>query len=113
MGTPDCIYPRLNAIYCHDGALELTFHGKRLRVKSKMIAKAQRGETPPGGWRVRVGLYSAQSYSFDEVLREIVTRLLANGLKVPINIADFVIDQSSTKEYLDHPVSRLKAELRA
>jgi hypothetical protein len=81
----------------------------------------EEGDMPIIAWRgdgaamvvgtFRLGPADALSYAFDHVMREIVSKLIANKLKVPINIVDLIIDQSSTKEYLDHPVSRLKAEL--
>jgi hypothetical protein len=113
VATPDCIFPRPNAIYCHDGALDTVILGRRFKTKSRMIIKATRSETPPGGWRVTVGPCSARSYSFDIVMREIVTKLTASNLKVPTNLVDLIIDQSTYKTYLDHPVTRLKSELGA
>src|SRR4029077_10091366 len=109
----DCIFPRANGIFCHDGALDTVILGQRFQTESRMIIKPTKIETPPGGWRVRVGPCSAQSYSFDVLMRDIVTKLTASNLKVPATPADLIIDQSTYKAYLDHPVTRLKAELGA
>ena len=113
VGTPDCIFPRANGIFCHDGALDTVILGRRFKTESRMIIKPTKSETPPGGWRVKVGPCDARSYSFDVLMREIVTKLTANKLKVPANIVDLIIDQSTQRIYLDHPVTRLKAELGA
>jgi hypothetical protein len=109
----DCIFPRKNGIFCHDGALDTVILGQRFQTESRMIIKPTKIETPPGGWRVKVGPCSAQSYSFDVLMRDIVTKLTASNLKVPANLVDLIIDQSTYKAYLDHPVTRLKAELGA
>ena len=91
--SPDCIYPRENARYCFDGALDLNLFGRFLHTEPvDLRPKATTNETPPGGWRVKVDGASARGYSFDMVVREIRLKLRD---KVPDNLLEMVIEQSS------------------
>jgi hypothetical protein len=91
--SPDCLYRRHNVLHCHDGALDLNLYGRTLHVKPvDLRPRATRNETPPGGWRVRIGKHSAVSYSFDQVIADIRMKL---GDGVPENLWDLIVEQSS------------------
>jgi hypothetical protein len=93
---PDCIYRRLNAIYCYDGRLEFDFRRKKFSTPPmKMVQRAQLGETPPGGWRISINGHTARSYVFQLVLNEITTKLDESGQSVPENLNELIITQSS------------------
>jgi hypothetical protein len=112
LSSPDCIYPRENAIHCHNGELNFTVCGQHFASKNRMFVRAHRNETPPGGWKVEVGEYQANSYAFDLVTIEITRKLSAGGREVPMNLHELIIEQNSTAHH-DHPVARLKARLRS
>ena len=109
--TPDCIYPRENAIHCHDGALDFTALGQHFTSPSRLLVKAHLNETPPGGWSITVGEHRANSYAYNLTLDEISAKLRRAGMEVPANLKDVMIEQNSTT-YADHPVGRLKAALQ-
>ena len=106
LSTPDCIYPRSNATYCHDGALDFSFGGQRFQSKSRLLLRAHPNETPPKGWKVTIGEHSANSYAFALVVQEITAKLKRHGARVPKNLADLIIEQNSTGVQ-DHPVTQL------
>ena len=81
--SPDCIYPRVNAIHCHNGALDLTFHGEHFTSTDKLFARAHFNETPPGGWQAKINGYQVSSYSFDHVLTGITSKLQTAGMEIP------------------------------
>ena len=110
LSCPDCIYPRANAIHCHNGALDLTFHGRHFASKDQLFIRAHLGETPPGGWQVKIGGQEANSYAFDFALAKITAKLHVAGMEVPENLKELIIEQNSI-QHLDHPVTRLKARL--
>jgi hypothetical protein len=112
LSTPDCIFPRLNTVHCHDGALDFSFFGRRFRTKNRLFVRAHLNETPPGGWVVQIGDYKVNSYAFDIVFYEISDKLRQAGMEVPANLKEMIIEQNST-EHLDHPVARLKTQLHA
>ena len=90
---PDCIYKRPDASYCYDGQLDLNLFGRWLNTKPvDLRPRATMNETPPGGWRVEIDGFTARSYSFDMVIREIKTKLID---KVPANLLEMIIEQSS------------------
>lgn len=104
--SPDCIYPRENAIHCHNGELNFTACGQHFASKDRMYVRAHRNETPPGGWKVEIGEHRANSYALDLLVSEITRKLP----EVPANLLELIIEQNSTT-HLDHPVARLKADL--
>ncbi len=106
--SPDCIYPRPNAVHCHDGALDLKFHGKRFTSKSKFLIRAHLNETPPNGWCVSIDGHSASSYAFDLTVQQISLKLQQHGIRVPTDLREIIIEQNSTG-FQDHPVTRLIA----
>jgi hypothetical protein len=106
---PDCIFPRGNAIYCHDGALDFTFNHKAFKSKSGFLIRAHPNETPAGGWSVTVGEHSANTYGFELLIQEIGEKLRIHGEEVPKNLRSLIIEQNSTG-FQDHPVTRLLAK---
>jgi hypothetical protein len=106
LSTPDCIYRRPNATFCHDGALDFSFGGQRFQSKSRFLLRAHPNETPPTGWKVTIGEHSANSYAFALVVQEITAKLKKHGARVPKNLHDLIIEQSSTGVQ-DHPVTHL------
>lgn len=108
LSSPDCIYPRENAIHCHNGELDFTACGRHFTSKNRMFVRAHRNETPPGGWQVTIGEHRANSYALDPLVAEITRKLP----EVPANLLELIIEQNSTA-HLDHPVARLKASLRS
>jgi hypothetical protein len=105
---PDCVFPRENAIYCHDGALDFTFNGKAFKSKSGFLVRAHLNETPANGWSVTIGEHTASSYSFNLVVDYITTKLKSAGVEVPKDLKQLIIEQNSTG-FQDHPVTRLLA----
>ena len=96
LDSPDCIYRRGNAVHCHDGGLNVEILGHKFSSPPfKMMSRAHLGETPPGGWRVRVGGHTAQSYALEAVLQEIKMKLRSNGRPIPPDLNELVIEQSS------------------
>lgn len=94
--VPDCIYPRDNAAFCFDGGISISAFGQTLEMPAAEIkSKAHLNETPPNGWRVKIGEHSAQSYSFTVVFEEIKQKLRQSGLPVPEDLREMIIDQSS------------------
>ena len=112
LSTPDCIYPRANAVHCHDGALDFILLDQHFTSKNKLLVRAHLNETPPGGWSVTIGEHKANSYAFNLTLEEISSKLRKAGVEVPKNLKDVIIEQNSTT-HIDHPVARLKAQLYA
>jgi hypothetical protein len=105
---PDCIFPRENAIHCHDGALDFTFNGRHFTSRSGFLLRAHPNETPAGGWSVTVGKFHANAYAFELVIQEIKSKLQAHGEEVPGGLRDLIIEQNS-QGFQDHPVTRLLA----
>ena len=70
--------------------------GRKLKAPAiEMKSKADLNETPPNGWRVKIGEHSAQSYAFAVVFEEIKDKLRKHGLPVPKNLREIIIEQSS------------------
>jgi hypothetical protein len=112
LSSPDCIYPREDAVHCHDGELDFTVCGRHFTSKNRMFVRAHRNETPPGGWKIVLGKHQANSYALDLVTIEITTKLRADGMEIPANLYELIIEQNSTTHH-DHPVAQLKARLQS
>ena len=112
LSSPDCIYPRPNATHCHNGELDFTACGKRFTSKNRMFVRAHLNETPPGGWRIKIGEHEANSYGLNLALDEITDKLRRAGMEAPKNLKEIIIEQNSVA-HLNHPVARLKAQLGA
>ena len=112
LSSPDCIYPRANATHCHNGELDFNACGKHFTSKNRMFVHAHHNDTPPGGWRIKIGEHEANSYALNLTLEEIAGKLRHAGIEVPRNLKEIIIEQNSTA-HLDHPVARLKVKLYA
>ena len=110
LSSPDCIYPRDNAIHCHNGELNFTACEKHFASKNRMFVRAHLNETPPGGWAIEIGGHKANSYAFNLTLDEITEKLRRAGMEVPKDLKELIIEQNSVA-HMDHPVARLKAQL--
>jgi hypothetical protein len=110
LNSPDCIYPRRDAIHCHNGELDFHACGQHFASKNRLYVRAHINESPPGGWSVTVGEHHANSYAFELTISQITEKLQRAGISIPQNLREMMIEQNST-EHLDHPVSRLKAQL--
>jgi hypothetical protein len=107
---PDCIYPRANAIHCHDGGIDTEILGHRFKSPPfRQVAKAHVGETPPNGWRIRLLGLHVTSYSFDVVLGTIRSELARRNHPEPSNLRAMIIEQSSAEMPPPPPMAPIEA----
>ena len=107
--SPDCIYRRPNAQHIYDGGLYFELFGHRFASQPfKVVARAHLGETPPGGWRVKIDGHTVQSYALESVLQQIQLKLLADGKPVPKDLYELIITQSSVDMPPPPPMAPIK-----
>lgn len=88
LATPDCIFPRPNAVHCFDGTLNCQILGEEF-VSEYVPPKIRLpiNDSPAGGWKVLAANKTYQHYCF-RALTEIIQRELRE--ECPANLADLI-----------------------
>lgn len=111
--APDCIYPRKNAIYCYDGALEFECLGKEFRKEGVVLKpRLDPNTSPNGGWRLVLHSKTYRHFDLTGVVEQARQELLNSGKVVPVNLREMVIEQTAKDTPLPPSEKRMSSQMR-
>jgi hypothetical protein len=88
LATPDCLFPRPNAIHCFDGNLSTTILGRDFEARHLPApVRLPKMESPAGGWKVFVNGKESQHYCFKALMANIRMEL---GMETPSNLEQMI-----------------------
>ena len=90
---PDCIYKRDNATFCYDGTIDTEIAGVKVKIDSPK-EKADRQESPQGGWKLTINGKLFNSYALDVVVNHARNNGVTGSKK---EIEDKIIDETITR----------------
>jgi hypothetical protein len=108
---PDCIYKRDNATFCYDGTIDTEIAGVKVKI-DRPKEKADRQESPQGGWKLTINGNIFNSYALDVVVNHARNNGITGSKK---EIEDKIINETSSNnqssaipDRFAHDVKRVK-----
>lgn len=108
---PDCIYKRDNATFCYDGTIDTEIAGVKVKI-DRPKEKADRQESPQGGWKLTINGKIFNSYALDVVVNHARNNGITGSKK---EIEDKIINETSSNnqpsaipDRFAHDVKRVK-----
>ena len=111
LSTPDCLFPRSNAIYCFNGNLSCEILGRKFEAMHQPVqARLLKMESPQGGWKVFFNRKEYQHYCFKGLMANIRMEL---GPETPSNLEEMIMSYTIKGLRLDSlPESEVSQFLR-